>query len=616
MCGICGWTSGPNPELMGKMLDVMRHRGPDDDGVYGTNEIQMGMVRLSIIDLSGGHQPMSNEDDTIWVVCNGEIFNYVELRRDLESKGHRFRSHSDTETIVHAYEEYGREVGHKLNGMFAIAIWDGRIRELTLIRDRFGVKPLFYSFTRGGIVFGSEIKTLLCHPDVIRELDREALSYYFSLRNIPAPFTAYREIRALLPGQLMVWDGKKGRLSKWYELRMNTVWKDEDEEELIERIDEILRDSIKIRLRSDVEFGAYLSGGIDSSMVVAIMSEYTSAPVKTFTLAFADTPAHKKDSYFARKVAEMYATDHHESVMSWNDLQNELPVVLAQLDQPFAGVTSSFWLSRFMRRTVRVALSGDGADDFFASYGHHRLVWPIQEVRNASREGRPVNENSLGAFSGRGDFVGELAEYPVWKWRLAYAAFMDHEKEKLFTGQGKEYFNGGDTSSFLQKIYMQCSPKEDDLNRLLYLDINTLLPNEILYYNDMLSMAHSLEVRTPFLDYRLTELACSIPGSLKIRGTSLKYILRKVAEKYLPKEIIERPKEGFVLPKNTWLREGMKPMMMENLSKDRLRAQGLFDVKYVDSLISRFLKGDDALTFKIWTIVVFQIWHDNYLNVK
>jgi len=616
MCGICGWTSGPNLELMGRMLNVMRHRGPDDDGVYGTHEIQMGMVRLSIIDLSGGHQPMSNEEGTIWVVCNGEIFNYVELRSELLSKGHNFRTHSDTETIVHAYEEYGRELGHKLNGMFAIAIWDERTRELTLIRDRFGVKPLFYSFAKGKLVFGSEIKTVLCHPDVSRELDREALSYYLSLRNIPAPLTAYREIRALLPGQLMVWDGKKGRLSKWYELQMKTVWKDENEEELIERIDEILRDSIKIRLRSDVEFGAYLSGGIDSSMVVAIMSEYTSRPVKTFTLAFADTPAHKKDSYFARKVAEMYATDHHESVMSWNDLQDELPIVLAHLDQPFAGVTSSFWLSRFMRRTVRVALSGDGADDFFASYGHHRLVWPIQEVRNASREGRPLNEDSLGAFSGRGNFVRELAEYPAWKWRLAYAAFMDHEKEKLLTGQGREYFNGEATSSFLQKIYMQCSTKEDDLNRLLYLDINTLLPNEILYYNDMLSMAHSLEVRTPFLDYRLTELACSIPGSLKIRGTTLKYILRKVSEKYLPKEIIERPKEGFVLPKNTWLREGMKPLMMENLSKDRLLVQGLFNVQYVDSLISRFLRGDDALTFKIWTLVVFQIWYENYLNVK
>lgn len=616
MCGICGWTGGPRPELMEKMLDVMRHRGPDDDGIYGTNEIQIGMVRLSIIDLSGGHQPMSNEDGTIWVVCNGEIFNYIELRRELESRGHRFRSHSDTETIVHAYEEYGREVGHKLNGMFAIAIWDVRTRELTLIRDRFGVKPLFYSLTRGGLVFGSEMKTVLCDPNVSRELDREALSYYLSLRNVPAPFTAYKEVRALLPGQLLVWDGKAAHLSRWYELRMNTVWKDEDEKELIERIDDILRDSVKIRLRSDVEFGAYLSGGIDSSMVVAMMSEYTSAPVKTFTLAFADSPAHKKDSYFAKKVAEMYATDHHESVMSWNDLQNELPVVLAHLDQPFAGVTSSFWLSRFMRRTVRVALSGDGADDFFASYGHHRLVWPIQEVRNALRDGRPVNKESLGSFHDREDFVRELTEYPAWGWRLAYAAFMDHEKEKLLTGQGREYFNGGVTSSFLQKIYMQCNTKEDDLNRLLYLDINTLLPNEILYYNDMLSMAHSLEVRTPFLDYRLTELACTIPGSLKIRGTTLKYILRKVAEKYLPKEIIERPKEGFVLPKNTWLREGMKPLMMESLSKDRLRSQGLFDVQYVDSLISRFLKGDDALTFKIWTLVVFQIWHDHHLNAN
>jgi asparagine synthase (glutamine-hydrolysing) len=600
---------------MGKMLNVMRHRGPDDDGSYGNTGIYMGMVRLSIIDLQGGHQPMTNEDGTIWIVFNGEIFNYLELRKELVSKGHHFQTHSDTETIVHAYEEYGRELGHRLNGMFAIAIWDMRTRELTLIRDRFGVKPLFYSFTHGNLVFGSEIKTVLCHPDISREIDREALFHYLSLRNIPAPFTAYKGIRALLPGQLLIWDGRGGRLSKWYELRMNTVWKDDNVEEIVESIDEILRDSIKLRLRSDVEFGAYLSGGIDSSMVVAIMSEYVSAPVKTFTLAFADTPAHKRDSYFARKVAEIYATKHHESVMSWSDLQNELQVVLTHLDQPFAGVISSFWLSRFMRRTVRVALSGDGADDFFASYGHHRLVWPIEEVRTASLEGRPVKEAALGSFSGRSDFVSELAEYPAWKWRLAYAAFMDHEKEKLLTEQGKGYFACEPTSSFLQDIYMQCSEREDGLNRLLYLDINTLLPNEILYYNDMLSMAHSLEVRTPFLDYRLAELACSIPGSLKIRGTTLKYILRKVAARYLPQEIIDRPKEGFVLPKNTWLREGMMPLLLECLSKERMSAHGFFDVSYIDSLISRFLKGDDALTFKIWTLIVFQVWYENYVSM-
>lgn len=609
MCGIAGYSGREIAGLMPRMMNVIRHRGPDDDGKFDAEKIHLGMVRLSIIDLSGGHQPITNEDGTVHVVFNGEIFNYIELKADLEAKGHHFKTNSDTETIVHAYEEYGISFAHKLNGMFAIAIWDTRNETLLVYRDRFGVKPLFYSALNGSLVFGSEIKSVVQHPSVGRELDHEALSHYLSLRNVPAPFTIYRDIRALLPGQMLTWTSAQGvTISRWYNLPTSVLWNDTDEDVLVERIDELLRDAVRLRLRSDVNYGAYLSGGIDSSSVVAITTEYSTAPVKTFTLGFADSPDHKRDAYYARIIAEKYSTEHHECVMSASDLQTELPDVVRHLDQPFAGVISSFWLSRFMKQYVTVALSGDGADDMFASYGHHRLVWPLQQMRNSSPN------VDLSFFKGREDFVRGLAQYPPWEWRLAYGAFMEHEKQRLLTPLGHEVLGPYDTREFLKEIYERSDPNTDDLNKVLYLDINTLLPNEILYFNDMLSMAHSMEVRTPFLDFRLVELACSIPGSLKIRDGKLKYILRKVAARYVPQEVLDRPKEGFVLPKNTWLRAGMSSLPREILSQERLALHGYFEPKQVNSLIDGFLAGDDALTFKLWTLIVFQMWYEQNVS--
>jgi asparagine synthase (glutamine-hydrolysing) len=617
MCGIAGYSGRKIPELIPRMLDLIRHRGPDDDGEFDNHDVQLGMVRLSIIDLGGGHQPISNEDDTIHVVFNGEVFNYVELKAELEARGHRFKTNSDTETIVHAFEEYGVSFAHKLNGMFSIAIWDSRNKTLLLYRDRFGVKPLFYSPLRTGVVFGSEIKTLRIHPEVGNELDYEALSHYLSLRNVPAPYTIYRDIRALLPGQMLTWNEEQGlKLAQWYELPTEVKWNDRDEDVLVERIDELLHDAVRLRLRSDVSYGAYLSGGIDSSTVVAITCEYSPAPVKTFTLAFADAPEHKRDVYFARQIAERYSTEHHECLMSSADLHDELPAVIGHLDQPFAGVISSFWLSRFMKQYVTVALSGDGADDLFGSYGHHRLVWPLAQMQRNRENGSSGSEVDLSFFRGREDFVKGLAQYPPWGWRLAYGAFMEHEKEQLLTPLGRDLLMPYSTAGFLKGIYQRCDSRADELNKMLYLDVNTLLPNEILYFNDMLSMAHSMEVRTPFLDYRLAELACSIPGSLKIRQGQLKYILRRVAARYVTREILDRPKEGFVLPKNTWLREGMSGLLTDVLSPERLSLHGYFRFERISSLIADFMKGDDTLTFKIWTLLVFQIWYENYLAEK
>ena len=608
MCGICGYTGGASETLDG-MLHSIEHRGPDEMGRFDGPDVHVGIARLAIIDRAGGHQPLSNEDGTIQVAFNGEIFNHLELRAELEQRGHVFRTHSDGETIVHAYEECGARFGHRLNGMFAVAIWDARLRTVTLVRDRYGEKPVFYAIRNGVLVFASEIKAVLRHPAVSRELDPEGIAHYFGMRHVQAPFTVYRDVRSLPPGHMLVWsDDGAATISRWYDLPMRPLPGDTSEEELTARIDGLLRDSVRLRLQSEVGFGAYLSGGVDSSTIVAIMSELSSAPVQTFTLRFADDPPHKRDPEFARLVAARYATDHHECVMEAGDLAKELPAVIRHLDQPFAGVISSYWLSRFMKRYVTVALSGDGADDIFASYGHHRLVGPVESWRRTMAGGAPPDAAELGFFADRPEFVQALAREPVWRWRLTYAAFTDGEKDALWSAAGREWLGPYSTSGLLRDIYQEADPSADELNRMLYLDIRTLLPGEILYFNDMLSMAHSLEVRAPFLDWRLVELAASIPGALKIRGRTLKYILGKVAARYVPSAILDRPKEGFVLPANTWLRAALSPLLDDVLADGRLAEHGLYDPAYVRQLRARFAAGDDALTFKLWTLVVFQLW--------
>jgi asparagine synthase (glutamine-hydrolysing) len=616
MCGISGFTGPQIPGLLDRMLRSIKHRGPDDDGVYRGDKLSMGMVRLSIIDVSGGRQPMENEDGSITVVFNGEIYNYVELRAELEAKGHVFRTASDTETIVHGYEEYGLAFLHKLNGMFAIALWDAREKTLIVVRDRFGVKPLFYSVRGKDVCFGSEIKAVLHHPQVGRDIDLEGMSQYLSLRYVPPPHTIYRDVKSLPPGHLLIWNERGVELKRWYDLstKMQTKYSDRDEESLVAELDALLRDSVRLRMRSDVQFGAYLSGGIDSSTVVAIMSEISPQPVKTFALAYADTPAHKQDAYFARMVAERYGTDHHEYTMAWTDLRDEITKVITHLDQPFAGVISSYWLTRYMKQHVTVALSGDGADDAFGSYGHHRLVWPIEAMRRAHGGGAAVKPDELGFFKDRPDFVDSLARLEPWEWRLYYAGFPESEKAQMLSPLAPPECRQRSAANYLRSRYEETGAGVDALNRMLYLDLMTLLPNEVLYYADMLSMAHGLEARSPFLDYRVVELACSIPGSLKIRGTTLKYILRKVAAKYLPKSILERPKEGFVLPNNTWLRAGLAPLVREYLSASQLGKHGFFDAAYVDGLATRFLAGDESLTFRVWSLVVFQVWYEQHLN--
>lgn len=595
MCGICGFTGAADRALLDGMVASIRHRGPDDLGTFADGAVNLGMSRLSIIDLSSGRQPQSNEDGTIHVVFNGEIYNYKELRRDLQAFGHTFKTESDTEVILHAYEEYGDDFPHRLNGMFAIALWAPKRSRLLLIRDRLGVKPLFYAHVNGRLTFGSEIKAILKDPGVPRHVDPEALSHYLCLRNIPAPLTIYRDVRNLPPGHLLEWTPSGIRTRAYWRLRYHP--REWDEAELVARMDELLIDATRLRMRSDVPVGAYLSGGLDSSLCVALMGRFHHERIRTFSMGYEDQPSHKKDPYFARMVAEQYGTEHHELTMRWQELPERLIEVVHHLDQPFGGVLTSFFLTEKVRPFVKVVLSGDGADDQFASYGHHRLVWPIEEAKAGRVDGVP-------------EMARKLAGLPAWEWRLRWGAFMEEEKRSLLSPESDRLLAPHSTPEFMRLVYESTPATVDPLNRMLALDVQTLLPNEVLYYSDLLSMAHGLEVRSPFLDYRVAELGATIPGTLKIRNGTLKYILKRVGEKYLPSEILTRPKEGFVLPANTWLAAGMKPYLEECLSATRLARHGLFDAKVVGDLVRRFSDGDESLTFRLWTLLMFQLWFE------
>jgi asparagine synthase (glutamine-hydrolysing) len=610
MCGIAGFAAHHASGVLEAMLDNLTHRGPDDRGSCEPERgIRLGMTRLAIIDLKTGHQPMSEPGGGVTLVFNGEIYNYIELRTAFEKEGRVFHTKSDTETILQAYLKYGEDFANHLNGMFAIAIWDPSKKKLILTRDRYGVKPLFYAHRGSDLAFASEIKGLKPVPDISWDRDRQALSYYLSLRHIPAPWTAYVGVRAMKPGEQIIWENGCVRHRQWYDLPLTSPMAGEsDESRLTDELDELLRDSVRIRMRSDAAYGAYLSGGIDSSLITAMMSEFSSKPVQTFNLTYVNAPSHKRDAEFARMVAARYGTDHHEWAMDWTDLKNDFAAVMRQLDQPFAGVTSSYWLSRRMADHVKVALSGDGADEVFGSYGHHRLVVTLEALRLAKQEGRAAQESDYGFFAGRKDFVDQQRGLKPSEWRLAYAAFTDEERKKLLTAKGRDCFGGRSGSEYLENAFLEVPSSLDPLNRMLAVDVKTLLPNEILYFNDILSMAHGLEVRTPFLDYRIVEFGFRVPGALKIRGGVLKYLLRKVAARYLPQEILDRPKEGFVLPNNSWLRGPMRHELIRRINPETLAQSGVFNLDTVTRLLDRFIQGDDSVTFKVWTLFVLQFW--------
>lgn len=620
MCGICGFTGDKDRVVLKRMTDTIVHRGPDDDGYYADGKINLGMRRLSIIDVTTGQQPIHNEDKKLWTIFNGEIYNFQELRKDLEGKGHQFYTdHSDTEVIVHLYEEYGRDFAHRINGMFALALWDRTESKLLLIRDRMGVKPLFYALVGDKLIFGSEIKAILQHPAYQRGVNYEAVYHYFTLKNIPAPMTAFAGIHSLLPGERLVFS--KGQISKdrWWTIRFQEM-EDPDEEGIQRKILELLEDATKLRMISDVPFGAYLSGGVDSSVIVALMTRYSQQSVKTFTLGYEDELKNKEaDIYHARKVSQAFRTDHHEYIMSWRELLEDIDDVIAAFDQPFSGTISTFFLSKLITKHVKVALSGDAADELFGSYMSHRAAQPMYHFRrlyDKVQDGTLTDEERECFKPCDIPFLKGLHERSGGdesRWRYQLGVFSDEEKDDLLSDRFKMELNGASSFALFTRNFSTLSSK-DPLNRMLEMEWSTQLPDQCLAFVDFLSMAHSVEVRSPFLDYRLVELATTIPGRLKIRNGNVKDILKKAVAPLIPEGITKRPKEGFVLPIFDWMVDKLKDYSTDVLSEERIGQHDLLNGETVRRLVEGYYSGNRSAAVKVWNLMMFQIWWEKYFD--
>lgn len=615
MCGIFGFTGEKDERALTNMGQSMRHRGPDDNGFFIDHNISLGMNRLSIVDLANGQQPVKSEDGRIVVFFNGEIYNHVELRSKLESEGFKFRTnHSDSEVIPHLYERDGIDFLHKLNGMFAIAIWDSRLQELHLIRDHCGIKPLFYSVVNNQLIFGSEIKSILKHPRIIRSPNYNAICDYFTFKNVNAPLSAFKGIYQLRSGERLTF--KKGHLTKyrWFK----PTFEDHpnmSEEEAAVAVRRLLEDSVKLQMRADVDVGAYLSGGIDSSSITALASLQTDRPIKTFTLVYENQSEGKSaDQRYAKVISDQYKTDHYEYCMTASEIPKGMDEVIDAFDEPFSGTVSTYFLSRLIGQHVKVALSGDGADELFGSYLPHRLAQPLDNMINFKASGKQLEKKHLMPFESKLQFLENLLEYKTEAARrMEQYIWQDRKKLEIFTPKLLSEIGQYASQDQIEMLYENC-PVRDPLNRALYVDYYTMLPDQILSFVDRLSMAHSLEVRPPFLDPCIINFAMTIPGHLKINNGQVKYILKRAVSDLLPTEILNRPKEGFVLPMNAWLMRELKDYATNLLCKENIQKHGLLEDLVVEQLLNQHYSGKADHGYKIWNLMMFQLWWDKYFN--
>ncbi|MDI6591490.1 MAG: asparagine synthase (glutamine-hydrolyzing) [Patescibacteria group bacterium] len=604
MCGIVGFTGKKNLKQLSEMVKLLTHRGPDEEGFYSDNEISLGIRRLSIIDLITGSQPIYNEDKSVIIIFNGEIYNFPDLKKELLKRGHRFYTKADTEVIVHLYEDFGENFVDYLDGMFAIALWDKKNKKLILCRDRFGKKPLYYILVNNNLIFGSEIKSILVNSKVKKRLNLEALHHYLSLKHIPSPLTIYQKIYSLPAASILIFYQRKIKIKKYWKLKYNLT-RPKKESEIISNLEHLLKKAVEKRLIGDVPIGAYLSGGVDSSLVVALYSLLSGGKIKTFSLIYEDRFKNKTvDAKFARLVAKKYKTEHYEYLTNGQELLEDLVEIISAFDQPFAGVVSTYFISKLIKKYVKVAISGDGGDELFGSYLAARLAFPINNYLEGKRD-----SESLKPFDKEIDFLYQIAERPEWKWRAKLVVFNEEEKRNLYNLKLAPSFKKFNTEKLFQS-YFKDSQATDSLNRILDVDCQSVLSDQVLPFVDRLSMAHSIEVRCPYLDQDFAEYVVSLPGEWKIRKGETKYILKRLAEKYLPKNLIYRPKEGFISPINQWLPNNKK-YLKSVLSERNLIKHNLFNIKYVNQLVDNLKVNDTKSINKVWTLLNFQIWYEN-----
>ncbi|HEU5318159.1 MAG TPA: asparagine synthase (glutamine-hydrolyzing) [Chloroflexota bacterium] len=619
MCGIAGWIDyrGARADvarLLEQMKRAIYHRGPDEDGSFQDEHAAIGMQRLAIIDLAGGQQPMSNEDGTLWIVFNGEIYNYPALRPQLEARGHRFLTNSDTEAILHLYEDLGDDCATALEGMFAFCIWDTRRRRALLVRDRLGKKPLFYTEAAGGLLFGSELKALLCHPATPREVDLESLDTYLALNYTLAPRTMLRGVRQVLPGHRLAYEDGRARESAYWEPHVADPPADP-----LEEFRALLEDAVRKRLLSDVPLGAFLSGGIDSSSVVALMQRHMGEPVRTFCLAFEQSGWGEQD--FAALAARHIGTRHEEARVpdAERTLADELPRIVAALDEPHGDSSAipMYYLCEATRRGMTVALSGDGGDEALAGYETYLADRALPLYRLLPR---PVRTGVVGplvrALPGSGQKVGldeQLrrfvagAELAPDRAHLAWRQIAGvDERRELLAGDARDVARHHDP--FDDALALCPSLDEfSGVRRFMYCDLRTWLPNDILVKADRMSMAHSLEVRAPFLDHRLVELALRLPDRWLLRGTTKKAILKDAMRGLLPDRILDRKKRGFNAPVRHWMTGPLRDLLQETVVREPLP---YFEPGSAERLVGRLATGREEYSLQVWGLLTFYLWHD------
>lgn len=633
MCGIAGYlsTSGRElgPEVLRDMLQAIVHRGPDEDGRLEDGPLAMGMRRLSIIDLADGTQPIFDESGRYGIVFNGEIYNYRELREQLLARGHQLKTHSDTETIVHLYEELGAGCLEHLRGMFAFAIWDHREKSLFIARDRLGIKPLYYSETAAGFVFGSEIKSLLLHPAVKREVDVTALSQYISMKYVPAPRTLFAGISSLEPGHwLRIQAGKVVAKQRYWDLpfadaeqmaaaaQRAASGSGLNEQAAADELLTLLRESVGLHLRSDVPFGAFLSGGLDSSTIVALMAEQMTSPVKTFSVGF-DGEGVQDELPYAAQVAEAFGCEHHTLKIGANDFLNLAEKVLWHLDQPIAdqATIATHMVAKLARQHVKMVLTGEGGDELFAGYARYageRYArygrWLPGSLAGGSRwlvERLPGLRRAKIALSAC-SYRDEAQRFANW-----FPMFKEDAKRQLFVAQ-RQALGLGVGQVFAAELE-RCHAA-DSVQRMLYVDSKLWLVDYLLLRGDKLTMANSLEARVPLLDHKLVEFAARLPVEMKLRDGQRKYLLKRMAKRLLPPEIIDRKKQGFPIPIERWLRREAAGMMQDLLSEDTLRRREYFEPSYVQRLMQQHLSGYCDHSTELWGLMSFEMWLRQFID--
>jgi asparagine synthase (glutamine-hydrolysing) len=624
MCGIAGMVQ-THPDgavdnaTVHRMCEAIVHRGPDDEGIFVKAGVGLGMRRLSIIDLAGGHQPVFNEDKSIWIVFNGEIYNFPELRGELEKLGHRFYTRTDTEVIVHLYEDLGVDCVKKLRGMFAFALYDERRGKLVLARDRLGKKPLHYALADGRLLFGSEIKAILAVAPELARVNNEALLQYMYFGYIPDPITSFLPIQKLPPGHLLEFEAGQVHVRQYWDLPEYGTHQPRSEEECLEELEWRLAEAVRIRLISDVPLGALLSGGTDSSTVVALMARASSKPVKTFSIGFSHDDFN--EAHYARIVAKHFATEHHELVLEPNVLET-VEMLTSSLEEPFgdSSMLPTYYVSCMARKHVTVALSGDGGDEIFAGYDRYGINLRRQIFERIPRWARTWYREQVYPRLPQ-DMYGKKFSYNIsLPWRERYVDSISFvpafERDMpLLSSEFRDILRTGGNPENVMYRYFDQAPAKDPISQMLYVDTKTNMVADILTKVDRMSMATSLEVRVPILDHLFVEWATGLPAEWKLRGGQQKYILRKLAERVgVPREVLYRPKQGFALPLVHWIRHELKDLILSVLLDPKTLQRGYFNADGVRQLLDEHFRERRNHSSRIWRLLIFELWHRNFLE--